>query len=327
MTTTTTTIGAAIFNEVMSDRALRHLAPKSVVVNHINYDSIDGDAALSKEYRKHADLGAATAATQGVDFTTVTDASFATTITATPTEAAVVRMDVTSAALRRGVPGFSAQQVFDALASGDYSAIMSIAEEYAERMGLAIAEKIESDAIALLDDFTDTAGASGSDFSLANFLEAIYDLEGNEPSHEDFALFLDQEQVRNIRTELTAGTGASLATPLAGALDVSVLNQRNDVSRNGFKGGLLGVPVYQLSPSLRLTANAGADVVGALMARGDGTPDGGQRGALVMCEGHPLQWLVDFDASARTVELIAIQEYAMVEHTDEHGVSVITDAP
>jgi hypothetical protein len=47
----------------------------------------------------------------------------------------------------------------------------------------------------------------------------------------------------------------------------------------------------------------------------------------VFVEGHSPTFLIDVDASARTVELIGLWEYGVAELVDKHGVSIITDAP
>jgi|GEM_PF-4809054 len=329
MTTTTSTYSTAILNEVLNDVALKALAPKVVAWNHCNQDSIEGAASLSKEYPLHDDLGAAVAATEGNDFATVTTLSYAASVTATPTEAAVARADITTRAMRRKFPGMGTDQVFSAIMGGDYSSIVDLLEEEAGRLAGMLYEKAETDTIALLDDFSDTAGSSGVDIDISVFLEALYKLEENEPEHENFVFLGDIEQIRTLRSDLTSAGANADGVVFNTQADASFVNFIADNARNGLKGTLLGVPMFQLTPSLRLTANAGNDVVGALVARGQGVPGqpGSLNGACVFVEGHPIRFLVDVDASKRMIELIGIWEYAVVELRDAHGVSVITDAP
>lgn len=327
--TTATVYSAVILNEVLNDVALKALTPKVVAWNHFNQDSIDGAASLSKEYPVQSDKGAAAAATEGTDFTTITEMTYASSVTVTPTEAAVARADITTRAMRRKFPGMSTDQVYGAIMGGDYSLIVDMLEEEAARLAGMLYEKAETDCIALLDDYTDTAGSTGVDIDLSVFLTALYKLEENEPEHEQFVAMMDIEQIRTLRSDLTSNGATADGVVWNQQADASFVNFIGDGARNGLKGSLLGVPVFQLAPSLRLTANAGADVVGALVARGQGVPGqpGSLNGAGVFVEGHPIRFLVDVNASQRTIELIGIWEYGVAELRDAHGVSIITDAP
>lgn len=329
MTTTTSTYANVILNEVLNDASLKALTPKVVAWNHFNQDSIEGAASLSKEYPVQSDLGAAASATEGNDFSTVTTLSYATSVTVTPTEAAVARADITTRAMRRKFPGMSTDQVFGAIMGGDYSLIVDLLEEEAMRLAGMLYEKAETDCIALLDDFTDTAGSTGVDIDVSVFLTALYKLEENEPEHENFVALLDIEQIRTLRSDLTSNAATADGIVWNTQADASVVNFIADGAKNGFKGSLLGVPMFQLAPSLRLTANASADVVGALVCRGQGVPGqpGALNGAAVFTEGHSIRYLVDVDASKRMIELIGIWEYGVAELRDAHGVSIITDAP
>lgn len=329
MTTTASTYANVILNEVLNDASLKALTPKVVAWNHFNQDSIEGAASLSKEYPVQSDLGAAAAATEGNDFTTVTTLSYATSVTVTPTEAAVARADITTRAMRRKFPGMSTDQVFGAIMGGDYSLIVDLLEEEASRLAAMLYEKAESDCIALLDDYSDVVGSTGVDIDMSVFLNALYRLEENEPEHENFVALLDIEQIRTLRSDLTSNAATADGVVWNTQADASVTNFLADGARNGFKGSLLGVPMFQLAPSLRLTANAGADVVGALVCRGQGVPGqpGSLNGAGVFTEGHSIRYLVDVDASRRMIELIGIWEYGVAELRDAHGVSIITDAP
>jgi hypothetical protein len=141
-----------------------------------------------------------------------------------------------------------------------------------------------------------------------------------------FELLLDQEQIRNLRAELLSTSGG-LASALTGPADISLVNFAPDPARNGFKGSILGINAFQLSPSLRLNANGTTDVVGALVCRGEGSPDSGMRGPINFLEGHPIEFLVDVDPSARTIELIGVWEYAVSVVDILQGVEIITDAP
>ena len=325
--TTTTTRSSVILSEVLADATLKALTPKTVFWNLINHDVHDGPA-LVKKYTKDADIGAATAATEGVAFTTTTTLSHDTAISATPTEAAVIRSDITTRAMRRKVPGMSANDVYDRIAVGDFSGLMGLLGEEVERLTKALYEKAETDCFALIDDASVTAGSTGVDLSVANTLSAIYSLEAGEPENENLVWCMHPEQTNNLRSALMSTSSASSATWMQ-QVDASLLNFVPDLPRNGLKGSYLGIPWYQGSPSVNPLPNSGNDVAGALLCLGRGAIGDGDflRGAHLFVEGHPIKWLFDFDTSARTVFLMGVWEYAAVEHTDAHYISIITDAP
>lgn len=326
--TSTLTSGNVILNEVLHDQVLGALTPKVVAWQLFNQDSMDGAPSLSKEYAKRADYGPAIAATEAVDFTTTTTLSYDTAVTITPTEAAVARADITTRAMRRKSPGLSADDVFGPIMAGDFSGIMGLLAEEAGQLARMCYEKAEVDCCAMLDDYSDSVGTSTQDLTIANMLSAIYKLEENEPEHEAFAWVLHPEQVNTVRSLLLAQSAASASAGVwVSQADASLVNFNIDAAKNGLKGSFLNIPVYQLSPSTNPLPNGGADVAGALIAVGQGRPGQGLRGPNVFLEGMPMRFLVDVDASARTIELIGLWEYGVGEFTDGHGVSIITDAP
>ena len=329
MALTTTTVAANVIQNEVLREALNPLGPKSVYLPFCSVDNIDGEPSLSVEYPKKSDLGPAAAGTEGVDFTSTTTLGYGTTVTVTPTEAAVARADITTRAARRKMPGETMQAFTTRIMSGDFTGLLGLLEEEVGRLSPMLQEKAEVDVEAALDDFTDSVGSTGVDITFANLVDAIAALEGNEPEHENFAWFWDREITRIIRTLMTSGANNALSAAFGGGQgDVGIINFAQDNSRTGFKGSFLGIPVYQMSPSTNPLPNGGADVAGALVAWGSGRPgNGGQNGATVFVEGHAPTVLVDVDPSARTIELITLWEYAVAELRDEHGVTLICDAP
>lgn len=322
--TTTTTRASVMLSEILSEVALEPLTPKLVFLPLINQDTMDGESALTKKYPKKSDLGPATAATEGTDFTTVTTLGYDTAISATPVEAAVARADVTTRALRRKVPGISNAAIFDRILNCDFRGILGLMQDEARSLGRMVQEKMEKDACALLDDASTSVGSTGVDLTVANLLLSIALLDANECEHDDRIFVMAPIQTSDLRTALLSLSSAS-SSVWANQADAGVVNVSRDLSNNGLQGSFLGIPWYQTSPSVNPLPNSGADVAGALLCRGRGKPTD-QRGAHVYLEGHPPAFLVDIDASARTVELIDIAEYAIVEHTDPHYISIITDA-
>lgn len=329
MALTTTTVAANVIQNEVLREALNPLGPKNVYLPFCSMDNIDGEPSLSVEYPKKSDLGPAAAGTEGVDFTSTTTLGYGTTVTVTPTEAAVARADITTRAARRKAPGETMQAFATRIMAGDFTGLLGLLEEEVGRLSPMLQEKAEVDVEAALDDFTDSVGSTGVDITFANLVDAIALLEGNEPEHENFAWFWDKEITRIIRTLLTSGANNALSAAFGGGqADAGIINFAQDNSRSGFKGSFLGIPVYQMSPSTNPLPNAGADVAGALVAWGNGRPGvGAQNGATVFVEGHAPVVLVDVDPSSRTIEMIALWEYGVAELRDEHGVTLICDAP
>ena len=310
---------------ILAEVPLKALTPKTVFWNLINQDDMDGEQSISKTYNKESDIGPAVAATEGVDFTQSTTLGYDTPVTLTPVEAAAQRSDITTRAIRRRA-GLTMDVVAGKIMAGDFTGILGLLEEESTRLAKSLWEKAERDVCAMLDDASNTVGATGVDLSLANILQAIADMDANEPENEDFIWVMAPQQTADLRAALLGASGAATTWFQA---DAGILNHRADPTRNGLKGSLLGIPWYQTSSSVNPLPNSGADVAGALLCRGVGRPDapGSQRGAHVFLEGAPMTFLIDVDVSARTIELMAFWEYAVGEITDPHYVSIITDAP
>jgi hypothetical protein len=327
--TTTTTRANVILSEFLREVPLKALTPKVVMWNLLNQDNIDGVPSLTKEIPVESDLGAAIAGSEGVAFTTVTPLAYDSSISVTPTEAAMARADITTRAMRRALPGMTAGQVYDRIATGDLSGLGTLLQDEAARLMQMGWEKVETDCQALLDDASSSVGTSTQDLTLANLLAALAIMEGRDLAHEDMAWILAPQQIVDLRTELSSGSGAALNTIQINQADASFFNVNPDMSRNGFKGSLLRLPIYSPSQSLNPRPNAGADVAGALACIGRGVTGqpGSQRGFAEFTEGHGPRFLFSFDTAARVVYLVLVWEYAVVEHTDLHYVSIVTDAP
>lgn len=326
--TTTGTRSSVMLSAILNDVALEPLTPKLVFWNLINHDDMDGEPALTKSYPKKTDVGPAGPATEGVDFTNSTALGYDAAINLTPVESAVMRVDITTRAMRRKFPGETSVALAGRMLDGDFRGLLGMLEEEARTITKSLQEKAERDCTAQLQNASTTVGSTGVDLSVANLLLAIADLEGNEPEHEDFVFCMAAQQTADLRTALLSTSSASSATWFAQA-DASFLNFHPDAPRNGLKGSFLGIPWYQTSPSVNPLPNSGADVAGALLCRGVGRPGapGSLRGAHVFLEGAPPYFLLDIDPSARAIEMLGIWEYAVGEITDPHYVSIVTDAP
>lgn len=114
---------------------------------------------------------------------------------------------------------------------------------------------LENDLCALFSGFATTVGTSGSDLTVANFVEAISRVEGLKNARGRKAAVLDDQQAFDLRAAVAASTGTVFASAAQQLQDV--LMQRED---NGYVGNLFGVEIFQTN--LTDTANTNADVVG-----------------------------------------------------------------
>lgn len=172
----------------------------------------------------------------------------------------------------------------------------------------SVAEKFETDAVALIDDFANTTGTSGSDYTWALRQEAIGQLTGRDAIGQ-LVEVLHPEQVFNLRSDLTTSTGAYWGNE---SIDVNGIAA---ASLAGFAFSAFGVPTYQTS--LVNTANAGADRAGAMF---------------VADLALGLYWIWDFkaerdrDISNVATEVVCTARYGMIEVRDVWGESIVTDA-
>ena len=172
----------------------------------------------------------------------------------------------------------------------------------------SVAEKFETDAVALIDDFSNTVGTTTADYTWAQRAEATGTLANNDAVGQAVEV-LHTQQVFDLRSDLTTSTGA-----VWGNENIMV----NGLLANtlaGFAFSAFGVPTFQTS--LVNTANAGADRAGA---------------QFIADLALGLYWIWDFrpeterDASNVATECIVTARYGVIEIRDSWGVSVVTDA-
>jgi hypothetical protein len=182
---------------------------------------------------------------------------------------------------------------------------------WAESQGRAIAQKITGDLCALFPNLnSDTAvGASGTNITVANFVEAMYTLDAaNAPGQKRSVLH--PRQVADLFAALT-GAG-DIYTNLPELIRDGRLP--NGQPGAGFVGQLFGVPIYQTTECD--TANSGADRVGAMFVAE----------AMAFVQLRPITAEYDYDASKRAREVVVTSAYGVTEVIDGYGVAITTDA-
>ena len=186
-------------------------------------------------------------------------------------------------------------------------------EDYARQLGLAVSDKIDADVCALFPSFNGGTpiGASGSDLTDDNFLEALYTLEtANAP--KPYVAVLHPAQIHDLRTDIVANGGTFYGPAIGSALaGTGGLIDKG----NGYVGSLFGVDIYQTTNVP--TANSAADRAGAMFAKGE---------ALGLVTKWPVRTELQRDASARATEIVVTSCYGVGELMDAFGVPIVTDA-
>lgn len=324
--TTSTTYTNSILAELINERIMDAALARVVALQHCSADSIAGLPTFSKAYPRLADLGAASAASEGTDLTATTTLSQGTQLALTVSEGAAVFSTVTDRAIERKIPGVSGMTLVEALDGPNRGAVLAIfAEEFARHRNMLF-EKVEVDVMALLDDFSTSVGTSGVDLAIANMESAIYQLTNKETNREDdWAFLLAPIQVSDLRNQI-AVTGGGFGGSVWSSDVQSIINMNPSIVTNGLVGSFWGIPVYQTATSTNPSPNTGANEAGALMVSGGGRGPDDRPGALMFLEGNAPKYRYEVDVTARHTELVSTYEYAVGERADDMGISIITDA-
>jgi N4-gp56 family major capsid protein len=175
------------------------------------------------------------------------------------------------------------------------------------QLGRALGDKLDIDICALLSGFSTSVGSTGVDLSLANVLDAIYNLEVNDAAGlGGLVAVLHPRQTADIRTELEADQAV-----------IYTSKSDSDLSKAsaGWFGNWFGIDFYQSTNVA--TANAGADRAGGLFVRDY---------ALGMVQKWTAKVEVMRWAPIRGFVLVAHAMYGVGEVEDAAGVAVVTDA-
>jgi hypothetical protein len=288
-----------------------------------NDDDIAGLPTNTRQYPVYSDLGAAAAGTEGTAITANTELTYASAVTGTPVEGALVKSVITDRSIEVRFPGMMGAS--DLLNRGTFDQQMAACMPEIMRMAGMCVEKKESDTLALLSTFTGVAGTSGVDFSADDAFSAIYTYDTQEGLHGDNAWLLSPNQVDELHRSIAIAGGGLGGGVWVSQLDAATINNRN-LPTNGLVETFMGRPLYKYAHSLRPLSDAGANVNGALVARGIGTPDGGQLGGLAIVRNGGLKVRLRYSPEDRGIVAVVALEYVPLKVRDAHGVRIRTDA-
>lgn len=175
------------------------------------------------------------------------------------------------------------------------------------QLGRAMGDKLDVDICALFSGFSTAVGATTVDVTLANLLDAIYNLEVNDAASLGSVVgVFHPRQSADIRTELEADA-ASIYTNES----MSKINK----AMAGYFGNWFGIDIFQ-STNVP-TANAAADRAGGIFIRNYALGIAQKWAAKV----EPMRW-----PPIRGWVLVASAMYGVGEIEDSAGIDVTTDA-
>lgn len=325
--TTSATVANWLLTEVMSQIALAPLRGKYVLLPFLNMADISGRSTKTRKIRKATAIAAAVDDTEAVAFSNPATMGVAANISITPTTK-VQGVQLTTDAIELALPGATRASVLAAIDSGNPAVLPLVRDAMVEILE-AHYLRAETDALALFSGLSESAGTTNQPLSFATLLDAMLKVLDNNPASEDLVFVLEEQGVADLRTLAASGSGAALSAIFTGGGvgDLSFFQHRPDASRNGFRGGFAGIPIYAANKNVMQTANVGVDRVSALIVagRGETGAPGSVRGFAEMTERYEPS--LEFQRDALDDSLVAIGRwcYALAEHTDEHGCKIIYD--
>jgi hypothetical protein len=284
--TTTTTYDDTVYSAIIADQVLRALMAAVVTPPLLAHYDLRGKASKSVQIPK-ANKFTAAAVAEGVELTN------------TP-------LTTTSVTLTASEVGIQAT-ITDVL---DVSDIPAAHQARLTQLGRAMADKIDVDVCALSTGFSTTVGTSGSDLTLANVLECIYNLEVNN-APKPFVGVIHPVQVNDLRVALQSQT-----VPVFASQGIrSGTNELGPAAAPGFFASWFGIDWY-FSTNVPL-ANLNADRAGMVFSH---------RYALGMVEKWATKVVPMYWPPIRGWVLTASAMYGVGEIEDAAGVALVTDA-
>jgi hypothetical protein len=178
-------------------------------------------------------------------------------------------------------------------------------DDIAQRGGLAVKRKLETDLAALFTGFSGRVGSTGTDLTLDKLSDAISTLDMNNAG-VDKVVVLHPRQVKTLR-KLIMGTSGATGTIFGTGIVNPLYTQIP-----GFVFDWGGVPIFQ--STLVPTANAGVDYVGAAFT--------------MKALGLTMKWDVEVEmepnASQRSTECVVTACYGAGELEDAAGIGILT---
>jgi len=170
---------------------------------------------------------------------------------------------------------------------------------YANEGAKAVAEKIDTDLIALAASAGLSAGTSGADMQLDDFVTALYNLE-NANAPKPYFCVLHPIQVADLRRDIISN-GTSAFSLIPDEIKAQLLAARQD----GFVTELMGVGVYQ--STLCASVNTNADRQGMMFPKSAAPLNATSPLGLAISRVVRVEF--ERDASLRSTEVVITADY------------------
>lgn len=340
--TISSSLAALVATEMLAQQSIKANLPDAVLTSIAHMStSLDGMRTNQKRYTVESSLGASSGGTENTALTNTFAFSMGTSVNVSPTEGVADLFEITEDAIMRqlGIPFAQLESII--AGEGSVEQYQAILGPYVQRAIARGMRKIEADGLALLSGLSQSVGTSGSDITVSDMLAAIYTYRQGEPlvpldTQGPMAtrFLLTNNQKHEIDVALFAtGSGAALANTWTNPANYASGQAAEGVQAQGLRGSFLGYPVHVYSPTLNVTANTGADVVGGFGCFGDPmrAPDdaslGGRCGAFVREVRTPLSFAFRRGLENRSIIGRMNARYAWAEVCDSSAVKIVTDAP
>lgn len=194
-----------------------------------------------------------------------------------------------------------------------------------ERMLHVISLAMTDDFLALPVSLSNSVGTSGVDLTVAQLIAAQQGLRTRGADADAIVYILDNQQVLDIETALSAGNAAAAVF----ALSADRLINYAPTGDNGMGASrqvmtFRGAPVF--STGLTDTANAAADVVGACFCPSTGYNDSTGSTTFGMAWKRMPSLETDRIVLGRSTQLVMTARAGFVEQQNDSGTAIITDA-
>lgn len=332
--TTTSVQSALIASQVIRDQVIQANRPRMFVLGLMAHDTMDGEGSNTVRYAVYADLGAASAGSEGVDLQPTVSLSMASSVELSPTEAVADMSLITEDTVMRRLGGTPFRSVRDVFSSMDQMAIARLLGPDITRQTLRAIQKLEADALSVVLNAPSTSkGTTNTALSVLTMLATIRQMKINQPLRppSEWVFLQPSAQVQDLQNEAigtSGGAGGSLWMIPAKADQGMVNRPADDWQTVGRTGTFLQFEAYEYDDELKQTANGTTDVLGIMLCKGDPTrtPNdyAGKVPSFVYVERSPIAFAFQPDASLRSMEVIDNARYVIGEMVDLNHVGILS---
>lgn len=332
--TLTGTVAAMTATEILARQARKAHLPKMVLSSLVHVDDVSAERSNTKRYIIESDLGVSSAGAEGVALTPTVEVGFDSSVNVTISEGVADMALLTELAVSTAL-GVDMDEVQRLMVEGTQEEFLRLLAPLVNRLIPRGMQKIESDLLALLSSISTSVGTSGNDISLTDMLQAQYRYRTNQALRPiSFCKYmLAENQANEVNIAALAASGGAAGAIWGQPGRFGMAQRGDDGAAPGHIGTFLGYDVHTYDGELNVTANAGADVIGAFGDFGDPmmAPDdprlAGRPGAIVLANRGQLKLRFKEKLEHRGAGVIMNAYYGGALVQNKGLVALITDAP